>query len=54
MSVSIASNITEGQSRNSPPQFLQFLNIAKGSVSELETQVIISFRLKYLLEIDYQ
>lgn len=52
--ISIASNIAEGQSRNSPAQFLQFLNISKGSVSELETQLIISLRLKYLSEIDYK
>lgn len=52
-SVSIASNIAEGQSRNSAPQFVQFLNIAKGSVSELETQLVISKRLKFVSEEDY-
>ena len=52
--ISIPSNIAEGQSRNSQAHFLQFLNISKGSVSELETQLIISLRLKYLSDIDYK
>jgi four helix bundle protein len=52
-SVSIASNIAEGQSRNSAPQFIQFLNIAKGSISELETQLVISKRLKFISEQDF-
>ena len=40
--VSIPSNIAEGQSRNHRPEFIQFLHIAYGSTSELETQVLIS------------
>jgi four helix bundle protein len=40
--VSIPSNIAEGQSRNHKPEFIQFLHIAYGSSSELETQVLIS------------
>lgn len=52
--ISIASNIAEGQSRGSAPQFLQFLNISKGSISELETQLIISLRLKYITDYQYQ
>jgi four helix bundle protein len=46
--VSIPSNIAEGSARNSNQQFLQFLNIALGSLSELETQLIIAERLNYL------
>jgi len=46
--VSISSNIAEGSARNSKQQFLQFLNIALGSLSELETQLIIAERLNYL------
>ncbi|MBU1368775.1 MAG: four helix bundle protein [Bacteroidetes bacterium] len=45
--VSIPSNIAEGSARNSNPQFLQFLNIALGSVSELETQLIIAEKLNF-------
>lgn len=42
--VSIPSNIAEGQSRNHKPEFIQFLHIAYGSSSELETQILISKR----------
>jgi four helix bundle protein len=40
--VSIASNIAEGQERNSVLEFRRFLNIAKGSAAELRTQLYIS------------
>lgn len=41
-SVSIPSNIAEGSERNTVPEFKRFINIAKGSVAELRTQVYIS------------
>jgi four helix bundle protein len=44
--VSIPSNIAEGQSRNSDKEFANFLGIARGSNSELETQLQICIRLK--------
>ena len=50
--VSIPSNIAEGQSRQHKSEFIQFLSIAKGSLLELETQLIISGRLKYISEND--
>ena len=40
--VSIASNIAEGSARNSKKEFIQYLYIAAGSASELETQLEIS------------
>ncbi len=46
--VSIPSNIAEGASRNSRKEFMQFLYIALGSTSELETQIIISRNLSYI------
>ncbi len=46
--VSIPSNISEGAGRGSKKEFIQFLNIAKGSCNELETQIIISENLKYI------
>ena len=46
--VSIPSNIAEGQGRNSPKEFRQFLGIALGSIGELETQLIISGKIEYL------
>ena len=50
--VSIPSNIAEGAARNHPKEFLQFLFISLGSISELETQLIISENLKYLQNSD--
>lgn len=50
--VSIASNIAEGSNRNTNKEFIQFLYIALGSASEVETQLIISKRLKYISSID--
>jgi four helix bundle protein len=46
--VFIPSNIAEGLSRRSSREFLQFLSIARGSLSEVETQLIISKRSNYL------
>ena len=46
--VSIPSNIAEGAARTGVKEFLQFLSIARGSLSELETQVMISKELGYI------
>lgn len=46
--VSIPSNIAEGTSRNSNKEFSRFLEISLGSAYELETQLIIANRLKYI------
>ncbi|MGY3054988.1 four helix bundle protein [Pedobacter sp. UYEF25] len=46
--VSISSNLAEGSGRGSAPQFKHFLTISQGSAFELETQLIISNRLKLL------
>lgn len=48
---SIPSNIVEGHSRKSRKEFLQFLNIAKGSLEELKYFIILSSDLKYLDDI---
>ena len=50
--VSVPSNVAEGQGRNSPGEFQQFLGHAKGSLMELETQLIIARNLKYLEQAD--
>jgi len=46
--VSIPSNIAEGASRNTRKEFIQFIYIALGSASELETQIIIAEKLGYI------
>nr|WP_325289140.1 four helix bundle protein [uncultured Bacteroides sp.] len=46
--VSISANIAEGSGRKNKAEFIQFLHIALGSASELETHLIISQRLGFL------
>jgi four helix bundle protein len=46
--ISIPSNLAEGAARTGRKEFAQFLSIAKGSLSELETQLLISVELGYL------
>ena len=46
--VSIPSNIAEGAARSGSREFAQFLNIARGSLSELETQLLIAGDLGYI------
>ena len=48
--VSIASNVAEGKGRWSDKEFRQFLFHARGSLVELETQILIAKGLKYLPE----
>jgi four helix bundle protein len=48
--VSIPSNIAEGHSRGQTKDLVRFLSISRGSVSELETQLVIAEKLGYLQE----
>ena len=46
--ISIPSNIAEGYGRNSKKDYIRFLQIAKGSLYELKTQLEIAFNLNYI------
>jgi len=48
--VSVPSNIAEGQGRLTPPEFIRFLGISRGSLQEVETQVVIAQKLDYITE----
>jgi four helix bundle protein len=48
--LSVPSNIAEGRNRHSENDFIYHLNIARGSLAELETQIILSQRLAYLAQ----
>ncbi|WP_418113455.1 four helix bundle protein [Vibrio scophthalmi] len=47
-SISIPSNIAEGVERTSPKETAYFFNVAKGSVGELKTQLLLAAELKYI------
>ena len=51
-SVSVPSNIAEGAARGSRKEFIHFLTIARGSLSELDTQLRIARNLEFLADID--
>ena len=48
--ISVPSNIAEGAARHGPREFAQFLSVSSGSLSELETQLLIAVDLGYLQE----
>jgi len=53
-SVSIGSNIAEGECRNGDAEFARFLQMAAGSASEVEYQLLLARDLEFLKIVDYQ
>jgi four helix bundle protein len=47
-SVSVPSNIAEGAARSNDKEFIQFLYISLGSLSELETQILLARDLEFI------
>jgi four helix bundle protein len=47
-SVSIMANIAEGHGRRSDKEFANFLNIARGSASEVQSHLYVALDLKYI------
>lgn len=52
--VSIPSNISEGLTRRTNANKIHFLNISNGSLSEIDTQLEISLRLKFINQKDFE
>ena len=50
--VSVPSNIAEGAARTTDREFINFLSIGRGSLSELETQIIIAKEIGYINDTD--
>lgn len=51
--VSIPSNIAEGRARHSRKDFSHFLHMSYGSAAELETQLLIAYRMNFISEKQY-
>ena len=52
--VSVASNIVEGYGRGTTADYIRFLRAARGSLYEIDTQILFAARLDYLKQNDYE
>ena len=52
--VSVPANIAEGAARASTKEFAHFRSNAQGSASELETELLVAYRLGYFTEAQYR
>lgn len=52
--VAIPSNIAEGQTRGHKQEYVQFLRIAFASAAELETQLLVSEKINYISDSDFE
>jgi len=52
--ISVGSNIAEGFDRYSKKDFIKFLIIARGSISEIQNDLYIALDLKYINQNDFQ
>ena len=51
--VSVPSNIAEGAARKGSKEFVQYLYISMGSLAEVETQILLAQRLKFVTDVDH-
>ena len=51
--ISVPSNIAEGYARGTDKEKLHFLRISSGSLSEIETQLLLSFNLGYISQKEF-
>ena len=52
--VSVISNLAEGFTRKSTGEYINFTSYSRGSCAELETQLLLSFELKYISKSNFE